>query len=173
MDIERARELVELGNLEQYLQQMEIPCELSEGTAEFPVSTLLVELPEDKQGRKNWITLNYVPQEEGDFDHLRLLQFYSHLPFQYDPAYEGEVVKLLPKANGKLILGHFNLSHEQKAIAYRYTFTQLVKESLDVDAVMEIIMLLAFLMEMMAPFIENVATGRQNFETALAHLNAV
>ena len=165
-DETQARHLVELGFLEEILNELGYSTQLVEKSAGLPYHTLLAALEPDGQERPRQLALNYYPVDEDQVEYSLLLQYYIALPFALDEAGLARVREWLPEINNQVVLGHFSISDEQKQLAYRYVQTLPRDEVITTEAVADVLTLVTYSPVLFAEALEGLATGKLSLEQA-------
>ncbi len=170
ISLNEARDAAELGRLQGYFQEREIFSQYVDPNEEVPIPTLLVQVPDDEQGRERWVSFNYAPQDDDDFDTIRLIQLYATLPFQIDLAYRAELVELVLALSANSMLGNFYINNEENSVVTRYVFIQPDEDALNLAVMMETLQFFVFYQDLFSSAIEKVGNGSLSTAEALQQL---
>jgi hypothetical protein len=157
---------VELGFLEEILDELGYSTQLVEKSAGLPYHTLLVALEPDAQERPRQLALNYYPVDEDQVEYSLLLQYYIALPITFDEAGLGRVRAWLPEINNQMVLGHFGITDEQKQVHYRYVQALPRDEVVTTEAVADVLTLVTYSPVLFASALEDLAAGKLTIEQA-------
>lgn len=157
-----ARHLVELGFLENLVNQMGYSTELIEASKDVPYHTLLMNLDSDQQGRPRQMTLTFYPIDAEQFENTLLLQYFLELPFSLKPGAIDEVNKLLIYLNNKAVVGHFGITQGQNKLHHRYVQTLPSDDVVNEDIASDTIMLFNYTSILFGSILESVASGEMS-----------
>jgi len=102
--------LEELKRIQGYLDGLAIPTNLLERSDELAVDALLVRLPPDRDGWSPEVSFLHVPVQEGQLQHIRLLQLAAPYPVVVDPERLPAVHALLIELSPQLPLGQLGIN---------------------------------------------------------------
>ncbi|MCB9231219.1 MAG: hypothetical protein H6581_06135 [Bacteroidia bacterium] len=144
-DIESA--LVPLGSIKTKF------FEPSEG---IPFHSLLVYFGDDEKGRARYLNLIFLALAEGEFDSVKMLQYYFEFPFEVNPEYTESLRTLFTSLNLAIPFGHFGIKGEQTPI-WRYVQVMPVDAKFDLGTVHEVLSFISFILDSNFPEIEQAA----------------
>jgi hypothetical protein len=166
-----AQHQAELSFLEDVLREMGYDrVHLYERSEELPYPTLAVGIDPDAAGREQSMALTFYPTEE--LESVMLLQYYIQLPFELEPAGLERVATLLPYINRRLVLGHFGIAEEERAVHYRYVQALQSDELITREQVVDVVKLVTFSPHLFGEIVEKVGTGAMSLEEARAAVGA-
>lgn len=151
-------------------EELEMIGRISGGSPEAPITSLSVVLEPDWQNQVRAANLAFIPLEETDVEAIKLLQFYSQLPFTVDQDYLNDTVRFLLAINLFIPIGVFNLSPENN-LSFKYVYSLSKFEAIKQDEFMETFLLWLEALDNLSPLIAEVASGESDLESALAILN--
>ncbi len=157
-----ARHLVELGFLENLINQKGYSSELIEASKNVPYHTLLINLEPDAQGRPRQMTLTFYPLDAEQFPNTLFLQYFTELPVQIQPETLDEVTRLLIFLNNKLVVGNFGIAQGQNKLNHRYVQTLPSDEIINENIVFDAITLFNYTSILFGNLLESVATGKMS-----------
>ncbi|MCI3924671.1 YbjN domain-containing protein [Paenibacillus sp. TRM 82003] len=164
-----ARDQAELGFLQQYLREYDLPSELIKPSNEIPIGTLLVPLMQDELGRDRYVTFNFVPLSEEEAEHIRLLQIYSVVPVEWKDGAKGDVERLLHEINARTAVGHFGMKPDGE-IHLRYAYAATASSILPKHEIIGVLELFHMMLDLFSETIDGVASGRMSLAQALENL---
>ncbi|MDI4645656.1 YbjN domain-containing protein [Cohnella hashimotonis] len=166
-----ARDLAELGFLQQALEEAGMPARLIEPNEEVPIPALLATPDTDDESGERYLTFNFVPLDDEDIGDIRLLQLYTIVaPVVVSTARTG-LAELLMAVNSRLPLGHFSLN-EAGELYYRYVWAVGSAHKLPQPEALHVIDLFLMTLGMFASTIGEVASGSRAANEAIAALNS-
>ncbi|NHN30517.1 hypothetical protein [Paenibacillus agricola] len=166
----QARDLAELGFLQQYFKEAGLESEVIDPSEEVPIGTLLVPLTKDSQQRDRYLTFNFVPSlaHEG-IEHIRLLQIYTQIPVSLVDGSLEKLEKLLLAINCHLAIGHYSIRENQE-LHYRYVWCTSSGHLIPKEQILEITDLFILMLDTFGGMIDSVASGQTELSEALAFL---
>jgi len=167
-----ARHLVELGFLEEVLNELGYTTQLVEKSGQVPYHTLLVALEPDEQARPRQLALNFYPVGEDLAPHSLLLQYYLLLPIRPKGAGAQRVRDWLPEVNSQVVLGHFGLGETAGQLHFRYVQALPRDEVITSEAVADVLTLVTYSPLLFLPALEGLADGSLTLAEARAQLQA-
>lgn len=134
----------------------------------LPGSLLLVGLARDAQGRDRTLNLAFLPlEDEADFSHLSLIQWYAPLPLApVAAALVPAVARLLLGLNNQMTLGHWGLTPAGDPFL-RYVQAVDKYARPEPASLQQMLLLFTHLQDSFAPLIEAVSQGEQGVDEAL------
>ncbi len=157
-----ARHLVELGFLENLVNQMGYSTELIEASKDVPYHTLLINLDSDQQDRPRQMTLTFYPIDAEQFENTLLLQYFLELPFSVQPRAIDEMNKLLIYLNNKAVVGHFGITQGQNKLHHRYVQTLSSEDVVNEGIAADTIVLFNYTSILFGNILESVASGKMS-----------
>jgi len=109
---------MELDDIRQLLEGEGMLGSLVPATPEAPIDQLVVVL-ENEEGRKLALQISYLPDEDAEIEHARLLQFYVGLPGEFAEADLPALHRRLDVLNRTIPLGAFHYHDEAQAVFFR------------------------------------------------------
>lgn len=110
-----AMNAADLLALKKIFHEAKIECEIANASDLMPISSLIAYIKKDKKGRLITVSMTFMPLPEDVFPDIKLLQFYTELPFDVAT----DVTAYLNGLNRELPMGSFGVS-EAKQIYFRY-----------------------------------------------------
>jgi hypothetical protein len=123
----------------------------------LPLTTLMVDLGPDGDGRQRSMSVNVMPLGD-DFDAATFLQFYVPMPFEVPDALVVNVGYAAAKVNAAMALGHFAVS-DSGEVYFRYMQAFSSSTAADPAASAQIVMMLDFHQETFGDVVQGVAEG--------------
>lgn len=152
-DIKRfeAMNALDLVTLKKIYAEAKIESEIVQASDIMPISTLITYLKKDKKGRLITLSLTFMPLPSDVFPDIKLLQFYSELPFENKKNISG----FLSELNRTLPLGSFGVSDSMN-IYFRYVHAIKKFDTLidDADLYRSLLTVIMFVMDIHAETIE-------------------
>lgn len=148
MQVENIREKTELAELADHLVSLNLSVEIINESDGVPLTTLLAYCTLT-DGTQQVISINYMPEEEGDFEQIKLLQLYTqlHVDFEPSPAMMSDLSAHLIASNNHLLLGQLGISPDQPKISYRYVYPQPRAGMLNHRIIQELLFIYLFTVE--------------------------
>lgn len=175
--LDQEKYLLELGTLKGYLEEeLELVCQIMDshdmGSAPEmpPITSLSVILEPGWQERIRAANLTFIPLDDSDVEAIRLLQFYSQLPFTANQDHLDDTVRFLLAINLLIPIGAFSLSTEND-LFFKYVYSLSRFEAIKQEEFLETFLLWLFTLDSFSPLIAEVATGALDLESALTLLN--
>jgi hypothetical protein len=117
-------------------------------------------LPKDDKERDRGINILYIPSEKGkELNAIRLIQFFSGVPFIIDEKNQEQVKNSIYQINNQLPLGHFSIG-QTGTLYYRYVTTTPKNELMDSDYLQQLILLIIHQLDRTFPMLESIANGQ-------------
>jgi hypothetical protein len=166
----QARDLAELGFLQQYFKEAGLASDVIEPSEEVSIGTLLVPLTKDSQQRDRYITFNFVPSlvHEG-IEHIRLLQMYTQIPVSWEDRSLEKLEKLLLAINCHVAIGHYSI-RENHELHYRYVWCTSTSHLVPKEQILEITDLFILMLDTFGGMIDSVASGQTELSAVLSFL---
>lgn len=164
-DLRQARQDAELGFLQQSLSESDVQSHIIERSDAIPITVLLVPLMKDHRQRDRYLNISYVPLDDEDLDEIDLLQLYVTVPVEWSDGTNEHVEKLLNAVNGKLAIGHFQLTGAE--VSYRYVHCTSSSERLPLSEAVAIIRLFELMLNLFSSKIDDVASGKASLSDSL------
>jgi len=130
---------------------------------------LLVDLGPDAEERPLRLELTFVPGRD-EVDHLQL---FIPLPFAVVPEHAGELARMIAAVNAVVPLVGFGMAEQQGWVFYRTIVPVWADRELDGGLVANTGWLAYYLVEQVAPILEDVANGDSTLDEGLAAFQAV
>lgn len=166
-----ARDLAELGFLQQALEEAGLPCRLLEPTGDVPIPALLAAPDADDESGERYLTFTFVPLDDEDIGDIRLLQIYTVVaPVVASQARAG-LAELLMAVNSRLPLGHFSLN-DAGELYYRYVWAVGAGNKLPELDALHVIDLFLMTLGMFGQTAGEVASGSRPAAEAIAALDS-
>ncbi|MEM7797616.1 MAG: hypothetical protein AAF633_00375 [Chloroflexota bacterium] len=148
MQVEKIRETTELAGLADHLVSLNLSVEINDESDGMPATTILVHCTLTN-GVQQIISISYLPEEEGDFEQIKLLQLHTHLPIEFEPDSEtvADLTAHLMASNDHLLFGQMGISYDQSKISYRYVYAQPRSGMLNHIILQEIFFIFLFTVE--------------------------
>ena len=159
----KEREKAELERFKSYLESMGLHSALTPATDANPVSQLAIQ-PSGRFG----LQVMFIPLEADTFSRVALLQFFSLLRDEMDPA-DPSFLTLLNKVNEKTPLGDF-LVNADRELVYKYVLAKSKTEIMDETFFVELLSALKPAMEAHAAVLDRFASGETTLSEALEEL---
>ncbi|MFD2331970.1 YbjN domain-containing protein [Cohnella sp. GCM10020058] len=166
-----ARDLAELGFLQQALEEAGLPSRLIEPNAEVPIPALLATPDTDDDSEERYLTFTFVPLDDEDIGDLRLLQIYTVVAPSVASEARAGAAELLMAVNSRLPLGHFSLN-DAGELYYRYVWAVASAHKLPQPEALHVIDLFLMTLGMFASTIGEVASGSRPAAEAIAGLTS-
>jgi hypothetical protein len=163
------KDLAMLRELNGFLQDLELEGQLMERSPAMPMSVLVVPFGNDDKDRPRILTLTFIPDTEGFFQHISLLQLLIELPFEINPANRLTLLEAVTRVNQKIAVGSYYLDDSSK-IGLRNIITTYKFKTPDKDVFLETINLFMGMLDYTAGLVEEVNDGTQQTEAILAEL---
>ncbi len=171
-DLNQAKDLVELGNLENYIKdELVLDCQVLESTPEVPVNSLAVKLEDDEQGRSRVANLMFMPLEDSDIEDVKLLQFFCETPVTVSSEHTDALLKFIQAVNLKIPIGVFAVNSDNQLVS-KYVYSLGKFKLIEKGEFIETFLLWMYALDNLGPLLEEVATGKKDLETALQELDA-
>jgi hypothetical protein len=167
--VNEQKDLTMLRELNGYLQELELEGQLMERSVALPMSVLVVPFGSDDKDRPRILTLTYIPDPEGFFQHISLLQLLIELPFAINEKNRLTLLEAITRVNQKIAVGSYYLDDNNK-IGLRNIITTYKFKSIDKDLFLETINLFIGMLDYTASLVEEVNDGTQQTEAILAEL---
>lgn len=167
-----ARHLVELGYLEEIMNELSYPTQLIERSPEIPYHTLIASLDHDSKNRVRELACTFYPLSEKEANNVLLLQYFLELPFEIQEQAYPELYELFTSLNNKSVLGHFSITEGKPKIHHRYIQT-VPRDTLLAEveeATAEIITLFNYTSLMLGDMLEAVASQERSAKEAIEML---
>lgn len=164
------RQEFELGNIEQMLKSLDVPCSFIPRSAQISISAIYVPMEKDGKERDRGYGLSFVPLDEDDMENSSLLQLYYEFPFEYNSKYELPLLKYFNAANLLQPLGSFGVKDDQK-FYFRYILIVGKDDDLNKDMLLDTLMMFEYLISIYEDQIEDLNSGELTLEAALKELN--
>jgi hypothetical protein len=153
-----AQHRAELSVLAEIFGESDYTTQLVDPQPELPLTSLLVALPEDDEGRGRTMSVNVMPLGDGDFDDITFVQFFVAMPFAVPDDRRIDVAAAATKVNGAMALGHFG-TRPDVDLFFRYMYVMPSSRSFEAKATTELITMMVFHQEYFADILEGVATS--------------
>ncbi|MEN0047723.1 MAG: hypothetical protein AAF806_11745 [Bacteroidota bacterium] len=128
-------------------------------------------LAEDQAKRSSGINILYIPSEEGKSLHsVSLVQLFAAVPFKVEQNTQNSMIDFLYQLNNQIPVGHFSIG-ETGAPYYRYVLAMPKNQSLDLDYLRQLILLIQHQIDRTFPLLEAVSKGRLTPVEALSKLS--
>jgi len=163
-----ARQLLDLGNLKDYLKDAEIECALIEATELIPVHMLVIPMPADHEERDRALSCSFIPVDESYLEHNTLLQIYSELPWEIQENNHEQLIQYLMRINMLQPLGHFG--EKDGKVYFRYVLLLERYEVVRASEALEVLRVCEESIDMYAEAIEDVNSGEMSLVDALSEL---
>ncbi len=146
-----AMNAMDLLMLQKIYAEAQIESEIVKASDIMPVSTLITYLKKDKKNRLVTLSLTFMPLPSDVFPDIKLLQFYSELPFEN----KKNIASFLSELNRTLPLGSFGVSDSMK-IYFRYMHAIKKYDTLydDAELYRNLLSIITFVMDIHAETIE-------------------
>ena len=168
-----ARHWVELGYLENVLNQLGYPTQLVEKSAQIPYHALIIGLETDAQEASRQLVTTFYPVGEETVEHVLLLQYFIELPFVVKESLMPRLIELLPYLNNKVVLGHFGITEGKNVLHYRYVQTLPREKSITRETVIDALTLVSYTPELFSEVLEALGAGELSVAQARAHIDAI
>lgn len=166
-----ARDLAELGFLQQALEEAGLPSRLLEPTKDIPIPALLAAPDADEDNGERYLTFTFVPLDDEDIGDIRLLQIYTVVAPAVASDAQSGLAELLMTVNSRLPLGHFSLN-DAGELYYRYVWAVGAAHKLPQPDALHVIDLFLMTLGMFGRTVGDVASGSRSAAEAIAALNA-
>ena len=123
----------------------------------LPLTTLIVNLGLDGDGRQRTMSINVMPLGD-DLDEVTFLQFYVPMPFDVPASHVINAGYAAAKVNAAMALGHFALS-DSGEVYFRYMQAFSSSTAADPAASAQIVMMLDFHQGTFGDVVQGVAEG--------------
>jgi Putative bacterial sensory transduction regulator len=164
------RQEFELGNIEQMLKSLDVPCSLIARSELVPISAIYVPMEPDQRERSRGYGLSFIPMDEDDMDNSSLLQLYYEFPFEFNSKYELPLLKYINACNLLQPLGNFGIKDDQK-FYFRYILIVGKDDDLNKDMLLDTLMMFEYLISIYEDQIDDLNSGELTLEAALEELN--
>lgn len=172
-DLTHDRHLIELGFLEAIVNDLGLPTQLLERSAEVPFATLLVNLdPEAPAANPLQLAVTFYPLADDQLDETLLLQYFIALPVTFSGDGLDRVRAWLPELNNKTALGHFGLTDDHQQLHYRYVQALPLTTGLTRAAVADVLLLVAYTPTLFAVPLAGLAAATLTLAEARAQVAA-
>ena len=169
--VDQAKALYELQQLEKAITTaLDLTCEILPRSAAVPIDTLTVALELDRHERTRIASLMFIPLEDSDVEHIKLLQFYCETPIHVEAHNLNTVLQLLGAITLKIPLGAFSVN-EEGIVVFKYVYALGKFKATDPEEFLETYLMWMFALDSLSGLIEDVATGEQNLAAALQNLD--
>lgn len=166
-DFVHARHLAEFGVLKNELDQAGLTATIIEKSDEMPLHMLLAALEPDGDGRERFLHFTFVPLSEEELEQIRLLQFFSVIPCEWDESRRMDMLQLLNAINGSLAIGHLGV-REDGEIHFRYVHCVSNGDTIRREEFMEVVTMFVLMLDMASEPIEQVMKGTVSVAEASA-----
>ncbi|MDG0812964.1 type III secretion system chaperone family protein [Cohnella rhizosphaerae] len=166
-----ARDLAELGFLQQALEEAGLPCQLLEPSPDVPIPALLASPDADEDDGERFLTFTFVPLGDEDIGDIRLLQIYTVVAPAVASAARAGLTELLMAVNSRLPLGHFSLN-DAGELYYRYVWAVGAAQKLPQPDALHVIDLFMMTLGMFGQAVGEVAAGRRPAAQAISGLTS-
>lgn len=166
-----ARDLAELGFLQQALEEAGLPCRLLEPTEDIPIPALLAAPDADEEDGERYLTFTFVPLDDEDIGDIRLLQIYTVVAPAVASDVRAGLAELLMTVNSRLPLGHFSLN-DAGELYYRYVWAVGAAHKLPQPDALHVIDLFLLTLGMFGRTVGDVASGSRSAAEAIAALSS-
>ncbi|WP_217594364.1 YbjN domain-containing protein [Cohnella sp. GbtcB17] len=166
-----ARDLAELGFLQQALEEAGLPCRLLEPTEDIPIPALLAAPDADEDNGERYLTFTFVPLDDEDIGDIRLLQIYTVVAPAVASDARAGLAELLMTVNSRLPLGHFGLN-DAGELYYRYVWAVGAAHKLPQPDALHVIDLFLMTLGMFGRTVGDVASGNRSAAEAIAALSS-
>lgn len=165
------KNLLELKQIKSTIEtKLGFQSQLLDKSQGYKLDILVVLINPDKKQRNRTINLIFLPVGEKDFNHIKLLQFYSQFPFDVPEENRQEMLRLLNEINEKLTIGNFGITKDNN-IFLRYIFSLPKSGETDLDYFVETNQVLILMLELYSAIIELVASGEMTAKDAISKLS--
>jgi len=169
--IEQAKILTELQDLKTCLEnESGLECQIiNYDESDSPINSLAVFLEPDSQERARLASLTFITLEDGEFESIKLLQFYCELPLSLNSDFIDEVMRFFLKVNLQIPLGAFSLNPEQK-VSFKYVYSLGKFKLIEPEEFSETFFLWMFTLDKISDLIEAVGIGQKDLQSACQDL---
>jgi hypothetical protein len=141
---------MELDDIRQLLEGEGLIGMIQPATPEAPLDQLVVVL-ENVEGRQLGLQIAYLPDEDAEIEHARLLQFYVGLPGEVAEADLPDLHRRIDTINSQIPLGAFSYHAEARGVYFRHV-TPMPRGSVPAlgPVIVETVWLIDFVMDSVA-----------------------
>lgn len=153
-ELTHAEHASQLGLLGAYLTARGIPSDLVDPGPELLVTTLMIGLEQDDEGRDRVLAVSIMPLGS-DLESLQLVQYYVQMPFEVKTVDELAMIeRATAVVNGAVAIGNFGMQGSQ--LFYRYVHAMPADQTFEDDAAVELVGILAFHQEHFGDYFEGL-----------------
>jgi hypothetical protein len=152
-ELTHAEHASQLGLLGTHLNGRGITSELIDPGPELPVTTLMVGLAVDDEGRERTLAVSIMPLGD-DLESLQLVQFYVQMPFGVSGKNRAMIERATATVNGAVAFGNFGMHNDQ--LFYRHVHAMPVDQVFEEDTSVELVGILAFHQEYFGDYFEGL-----------------
>ncbi|MFT6763486.1 MAG: hypothetical protein ACJAXA_002144 [Candidatus Aldehydirespiratoraceae bacterium] len=152
-ELTHAEHASQLGLLGAYLKASDINSELIDPGPELPVTTLMISLAADDEGRERTLAVSIMPLGD-DLESLQLVQFYVQMPFVVAKDDRAMIERATATVNGALAIGNFGVHSNQ--LFFRHVHAMPSDQTFEEASSVELVGILAFHQEHFGDYFEGL-----------------
>jgi hypothetical protein len=148
---------MQLGALGDDLRSLGLDTQLIEPNDDLSVTTLMVALDADDQGRDRTLAVSIMPLGADALESMQLVQFFVQIPFEIADDTVATIERATSMVNIAVAVGHFGMQGSH--LFFRHVHAMPRSGSFDTDMTVELIGLLAFNQEHFGDYFEALVDG--------------